>query len=114
MKLYLAGPMSDLPDLNFPAFHAEAARLRALGYDVVNPAELNPDQATSWAACMRKDIPALLTCDAVAVLPDHEQSRGARLECLIAFQLEMPVFDASALRFPAWRTRVARARGASA
>jgi hypothetical protein len=39
-KIYLSGPMTGLPDLNFPAFHAEAARLRALGYDVINPAEL--------------------------------------------------------------------------
>ena len=31
-RIYLSGPMSSLPELNFPAFHAEAARLRALGF----------------------------------------------------------------------------------
>ena len=38
-RIYLSGPMSGLPELNFPAFHAEAARLRALGFEVVNPAD---------------------------------------------------------------------------
>lgn len=37
-RLYLSGPMTGKPALNFPAFHAEAARLLALGYEVVNPA----------------------------------------------------------------------------
>lgn len=32
-KLYLSGPMSGIEDNNFPAFHAEAARLRAPGAD---------------------------------------------------------------------------------
>ncbi len=31
-RIYLSGLMSGLPELNFPAFHAEAARLRALGF----------------------------------------------------------------------------------
>ncbi|RCI66099.1 DUF4406 domain-containing protein, partial [Pseudomonas aeruginosa] len=26
-RIYLAGPMTGLPEHNFPAFHAEAARL---------------------------------------------------------------------------------------
>ena len=43
-KIYIAGPMTGLPELNFPAFHAEAARLRAFGYEVINPAEINPDK----------------------------------------------------------------------
>ena len=29
-RIYIAGPMSGLPDLNYPAFNAMAERLRAL------------------------------------------------------------------------------------
>jgi len=39
MKIYISGPMSDMPYFNFPAFDAAAARLRAAGHDVFNPAE---------------------------------------------------------------------------
>lgn len=92
-RLYIAGPMAGLPQLNFPAFNAEAERLRALGYDVVNPAELN-EPGTPWAQCMRRDIRALLMCDAIALLPGWECSRGANLEWLIATELGMPVLQA--------------------
>ena len=61
MRCYIAGPMSGLPGLNFPAFHAEAKKYRDLGHDVVNPADLNPDHSMPWAECMRRDIAALVT-----------------------------------------------------
>lgn len=100
-KIYLSGPMTGLPDLNFPAFNAAAARLRSLGFDVVNPAELNPDGA-SWGDCMRKDIVALMSCDTVATLPGWENSKGAQLEVLIGERLEMAVVKAHDLvRAPA-------------
>lgn len=95
MRLYLAGPMTGLPELNFPAFHAEAARLRAMGHDVVNPAEVNPDPGAAWADCMRADIRELCTCDGVALLPGWEKSRGATLEHHIAVALGMPTFCAA-------------------
>lgn len=113
-RLYLAGPMSGIKDLNFPAFNAEAARLRALGYEVTNPAEVNggaaelvatanmtaEERAEHWRHCMRRDIPLLLTCDAVALLPGWQSSRGATLEVHIAEALDMPVSDAAALQTP--------------
>ncbi len=91
MKLYLAGPMSGVENLNFPLFHAEADRLRALGHDVVNPAEINADPKADWAGCMRADIRELVTCEGIAVLPGWEKSRGASLEVHIARALGMPV-----------------------
>lgn len=90
-SLYVSGPMSGLPGLNFPAFHAAAARLRAAGYEVVNPAELNPDPCATWADCMRADIKALMDCDGIALLPGWERSKGATLETQIAWALSMPV-----------------------
>jgi len=90
-RLYIAGPMSGLPLLNFPAFHAEAARLRALGYEVSNPAEINPDAGMPWAECMRRDIPELVKCDGIVMLPGWERSKGASLEHHIARALDMQV-----------------------
>lgn len=91
MKAYLAGPMSGLPDLNFPAFHAWAKRLRNQGDEIINPAEVNPDQSMSWADCMRSDIAQLVTCEGIYMMPGWERSKGATLEHHIASRLEMRV-----------------------
>lgn len=83
--------MTGKPLLNFPAFNAEADRLRALGYDVVNPAEINPDHSVPWATCMRDDIAQLVRCDGIVLLPGYESSRGACLELTIARALGLNV-----------------------
>lgn len=90
-RIYLSGPMSGLPDLNFPAFKAAAEKLRAAGFEVVNPAELNPIAGSAWADCMRVDIKALLDCDAIVLLDGWEHSRGAKLELHVALALGMTV-----------------------
>lgn len=90
-RLYLAGPMTGYDDLNFPQFHHVAGQLRALGFDVVNPAEINVDPKSGWQDCMRADIQQLVTCRAIALLPNWQQSRGACLEHHIAQALGMHV-----------------------
>ncbi|KAF1021857.1 MAG: hypothetical protein GAK30_01546 [Paracidovorax wautersii] len=90
-RIYIAGPMTGLPDLNFPAFHAEAAQLRSLGHTVINPAEINADPTTAWETCMRQDINQLITCDRIHMLPGWTASRGAKLEHHIAKALGMLV-----------------------
>lgn len=92
MRIYVAGPMTGIAELNFPAFHAEAARLRALGHVVVNPAEINSDPTAAWHVCMRQDIAQLVTCDALQLLPGWERSKGAGIEVRLAGDLAMPVY----------------------
>ena len=93
MKIYIAGPMSGIKDMNFPAFHAAAEALRALGHEVVNPAELNPDPGKPWAECMKVDIAQLVTCDAVALLPNWSGSKGAEIELNLAIDLDLDIFS---------------------
>ena len=49
MRLYLAGPMSGKPQMNFPAFEKAAKSLRRRGHDVVSPAELDSPEAQEAA-----------------------------------------------------------------
>lgn len=87
MKIYLSGPMTGLPEYNYPAFHDAAKRLREQGHDVVSPAELHGDDILTWEQYMRADIKALCDCDTLALLPGWESSRGAHLELHIAHRL---------------------------
>lgn len=114
MKIYLSGPMTGLPQYNYPAFHAAARQLRSLGHTVVNPAELHPHgrlrrlcyrvlralrlvrgnpPTPTWAEYMRADIRALVGCDMIATLPGWEHSLGAELEVSIAEELGMKRMD---------------------
>lgn len=100
MKAYIAGPMTNLPELNWPAFNAAAADLRALGHEIVNPAEINTDPTADWRTCMRADIKQLVDCDAIVMLPGWEKSRGATLEHQIAVGLGMRVHALFDLLYP--------------
>lgn len=93
-KIYLAGPMTGIPGLNYDAFNAESARLRALGYTVENPAENQEPPCKSWAGYMRLAIAQLVTCDAIALLPGSELSRGAVTELGLAHKLGMRIVHA--------------------
>lgn len=89
MKVYLCGPMSHYPDLNYPSFHKHAAWLRSLGYEVLNPAE-NPEQE-DWAGYMRVALRQVLDADMVATLANWQCSRGAKVEVDLANALGIPV-----------------------
>ena len=99
--IYLSVPMTGRPNLNFEAFHAEAQRLRALGYQVINPAEINPDNSLAWHDCMRADIRALMACDTIATLPGWLESQGAHLEVHIGHRVGMRIVEAEQIVCPA-------------
>lgn len=92
MKVYVSGPMTGYVENNVPAFNKAARQLRALGYEVVNPAELDAGEpCNTWIACLRRDLKWLVTCDAIATLPKWKRSKGANLEIHVGKQLSFPV-----------------------
>lgn len=114
MKVYTAGPMTGIPQFNFPAFDEAAAYLRGLGYEVVSPAELDdpvdraaalasPDGSAlsygtgvkkTWGAFLARDVKLIADdgIEAVFCLPGWEKSRGARLETFVAFLCGVPIY----------------------
>lgn len=100
MKLYVSGPMSGMPEHNFPAFREAAAQLFTAGYEVVDPSTFDDNVGKPWAECLKRDLIALLTCDGVALLPGWPNSRGALLEFAVAHELGMPTHGV-----PEWLAR---------
>jgi hypothetical protein len=89
--------MTGIENNNAADFHAEAKRLRDLGYEVVNPAELDLGDKATWSDYMRRDLADLLTCSGVATLPHSGVSRGARIESNLARDLDMWVCESKNL-----------------
>jgi len=100
-RIYLAGPMRGLPELNHPAFNREAARLRRLGWDVVNPVEVGEKFGSAEKLAeddallerlMRHELALLAECDAVLLLEGWEMSAGARRELQVALDCGLDLF----------------------
>lgn len=89
MKIYLSGPMTGLPELNYPEFHKWADKIRAEGDEVYNPAD-NPQNET-YTNCMRMCLPELFSCDKIAVLEGWHESYGSTLEVALAKTIGIPI-----------------------
>lgn len=95
--IYCAGPITGIPDFR-ERFTRAVLEVQLLGHVPINPCEvtkaagIDDDGSTAvWLACMKADIRALLACDGIYLLRDWENSRGARLEKLVAEGLDMEI-----------------------
>lgn len=100
-RYYLAGPMSGYPQFNFPLFHEVAGELRAKGYEIISPAEMDSpavQQAAmksadgqldaqgkiageTWGEILARDVKLVADkIDGIVFLPHWYDSRGALLE----------------------------------
>lgn len=104
-RVYIAGPMRGLPLYGFPAFDAAEGLLSGQGWEVYNPARVdreidgfNPETGEGILAIeqyMRRDYEAILTCEAIAMLPGWRKSSGARDEHRFAVSTGLDVLDAT-------------------
>lgn len=90
-RIYIAGPMTGLPDFNYPAFNARATDLADSGHVVLNPTTLNDGTNKTWNQYLRESLTMMLSAEAVSVLPGWEQSKGATLEIQVALVIGIPV-----------------------
>lgn len=98
--IYIAGPISGMPEKNRDAFYLAEERWKLEGWTVVNPRRLDDiagNEDLPWEFYLRRDIKLLADCHAIALLEGWVNSRGVRLiEIPIARGLSMPAFNAAA------------------
>ena len=88
MKVYISGPITGTNDY-MERFADAERRLRARGFEVVNPAKENAKfpAGTTWETYMGESLKMLCTCDAIYMLLGWQGSRGASLEFSVAFKM---------------------------
>ncbi len=95
-KCYIAGKVTGLPEAEYrKKFHKAEIAVAILGYEPVNPVELPHNHDKTWESYMREAIKAMMDCDAIYLLPDWEQSTGARIEAALAFHLNIKILFAT-------------------
>lgn len=112
IKYYLAGPMTGRPQFNYPLFDEVAKILRTWGIDITSPAEMDdpatrkaalasPDGAPgsgaangeTWGDFLSRDVKLIAdTLGGIILLPEWNQSNGARLEAFVAINLGYPAY----------------------
>ena len=92
-KIYIAGPMTGYEDSNYPLFNEVATVLRDAEWEVINPAEWEPEVSPTFsfnrklAIYLREDFEKLSTCGHVVFLPGWADSIGANCELFLAQML---------------------------
>lgn len=105
-SIYIAGPMSGIPEFNFPAFNNAAYILRRQGWKVLNPAEKDSEvvegtssftdgdhikaqeEGFNFREAYLWDITKVMECDAIYMLRGWENSPGARGEHAVAVAMQ--------------------------
>lgn len=100
--IYLSGPMTIIPGLNYPSFFAKAEELRLAGYVVKNPAEFHSkdaslDSSLPYLDCIHAALLEMQSCKSIALLDGWKQSTGSRMELLLAEKWKMRIVSANDL-----------------
>lgn len=97
---YISGPMTGYDNMNHNAFDEAARVLRSKGWIILSPAEhdreANVDMLnlsdTDLFNLMRWDIAAVLQSDAVILLPNWRNSKGANIEVSVARSIGLSIY----------------------
>lgn len=92
MKVYIAGPVTGLPEDNRPAFNDAARLLREAGHEPINPTrDEGREGCVTWLDFMRAALRDVAEADGIALLCGWDQSRGATIEAGLGVRLGLDV-----------------------
>jgi len=92
-RVYISGKITGMEEEAVGIFEKTENLLKEnFGVDTINPMKLNHDHDKSWESYMRVCIKALCDCDAIYIMPNYTQSRGALMEIAIAKDLGIVEF----------------------
>ena len=118
MKVYIAGPMSGIPQFNIPKFFRVSSILKANGFYPINPAELDGDSGllvaslknlegdptktegfsngydeSVWAQVLGRDVEVVLSkVEGIVLLEGWQKSKGARIEAFCALTQGLTIY----------------------
>ena len=90
-RIYLSGAITGRHKSEYEAHFNHSENLLRHEWGVVNPVSLNHDHDKTYESYIRRDLKALLDCDAIYMLTGWEHSKGARIEFNIAVELKMKI-----------------------
>lgn len=95
--VYIAGPMTGLPQHNYPEFFKMEKILKDMGYkNVLNPAKIaDGDTSKPYSFYIRESLKLISKADFVVFLKGWEKSKGANLEKHCADSMGIPCYDQS-------------------
>jgi hypothetical protein len=88
--VYLAGPMSGLPEFNIADFQEHARKIRLFGFPVLSPADLGVEAADRADAEVRR-FDLIRHADLCVLLPDWEDAPEARADFDAFNELGRPI-----------------------
>lgn len=98
MKMYLAGPMSGIPEYNFPKFDKAIDQLVDVKLEVVSPHSIDHGETPEnrgklpYETYIRAGLKLLLECDGIIMMDGWELSKGCMTELYVASACGMRIY----------------------